>query len=405
VAFSVEQRRYWATRRGNPLWLWPEIEPAAWSVALAQFEQSARAVLTGVAVPPLDGTATAFRLAGYTSGMAPMLGYWSETGLLPESPLNRLFGQQLEANRRRMAHLLDWAKRVAGLMTRAGLDVLVLKGAHTSAYFPDPACRPMSDIDLLVPARQRALADSVLGAAGFECVTNGQLESCWRVKGAPCEPVTMTSLEAADPWTVDLHYSLDVEGPPGARPARLSRFEPFSGMRPWDPLPSAGCLGQPLLLLHLAAHAGSGFQNLTMVRLLELILVIREDCNRGALDWDDFLALGSATGALSFAFPALDLARSLSPADMPDEVVARCRREAPARIRRLTSALTPATAHGIHRRSIREHYAWTQGLPGWLRRLAADLLPDRRSLRRTAAIHRSRASALLSYSAAGRRWP
>jgi hypothetical protein len=405
VAFTVEQRRRWAVRRGNPLWLWPEVEPAAWSAALTQFEQFARAVLTGGAAPVFEGNAAAFGVAGYTSGMGPMLGYWSQAGLLPESPFTQMFVQQLDANRRRMAHLLDWARRVAGLMTDAGLDVLVLKGAHTAAYFPERACRPMSDIDLLVPARQRALADDVLEAAGLERVAARPLESCWRLKGAPCEPATMTALEAADPWTVDLHYSLDVEGPPGARPARLSRLDPFSGMRSWEPSPEAGCLGQPLLLLHLAAHAGSGFQNLTMVRLLELILVIREDRDRALLDWDAFLALGSAAGALGFAFPALHLARSLSPADVPDEVVAQCRRDAPPRIRRLASVLTPATAHRIDRRSVGDHYAWTQGVSGWLRRLAADLMPDPGSLRRTAAIQRARANALLSYSAAGRRWP
>jgi hypothetical protein len=301
VAFTVEQRRHWAVRQGNPLWLWPEVEPAAWSAALTQFEQFARAVLTGGAAPVFEGNAAAFGVAGYTSGMGPMLGYWSQAGLLPESPFTQMFVQQLDANRRRMAHLLDWARRVAGLMTDAGLDVLVLKGAHTAAYFPERACRPMSDIDLLVPARQRALADDVLEAAGLERVAARPLESCWRLKGAPCEPATMTALEAADPWTVDLLFSLDVAAPPGARPARLSRLDPFSGMRSWNPSPGAGCLGQPLLLLHLAAHAGSGFQNLTMVRLLELILVIREDRDRALLDWDAFLALGSAAGARAVA--------------------------------------------------------------------------------------------------------
>jgi hypothetical protein len=168
----------------------------------------------------------------------------------------------------------------------------------------------------------------------------------------------------------------------------------------------AGCLGQPALLLHLAAHAGSGFQNLTLLRLLELLFVIREERNRGALDWDAFLSLGSATGALAFAFPALHLARSLSPADVPQAVVEQCGEDAPAEIRRLTATLTPATAHRIDRRSIREHYAWTQGFGGWVKRLGADLLPDHRSLRRSVAIHRVRANAIFgNYSAAGRRCP
>ena len=403
MGLNLEQRRRWANRNGNPLWLWPEVDRADWSAALVEFEGAIRAILAGDAAPEMTGDPQALRLAAYTSGMGPMLGRWSEAGALPGGPI---FASQLEANRARMKSLLAEAKALADRLVEAGIDVLVLKGAHTASYFPDPGCRPMSDIDLLVPAEQRTTADRSLLEAGFERIADGPLESCWRLEATATEPVTMISVEAGDPWTVDLHYSLDVEGPPGARPAKLSLLRPFSGARTWEGVHGAGCLGQPTLLLHLAAHAGSGFQNLTLLRLLELLLVIREDRKRGALDWDSFLSLGSATGALAFAFPALHLAQSLSPADVPQAVVAQCAHEAPAEIRRLTATLTPATAHRINRRSVREHYAWTQGFGGWVRRLGADLLPDHRSLRRSAAIHRARANAIFAnYSAAGRRCP
>lgn len=403
MGLNLEQRRQWANGNGNPLWLWPEVERADWSAALVEFEFAIRAILAGDAAPEIPGEPQALRLAGYTSGIGPMLGHWSEGGRLASG---QIFTDQLEANRARMVSLLAHAKTISKRLLNAGVDVLVLKGAHTASYFPEVGCRPMSDVDILVRAEQRTAAGQSLLEGGFEKIADGPLESCWRSKGMATEPTSVMSLEADDPWTVDLHYSLDVEGPPGARAAKLSLVSPFSGARAWTRAQGAGCLGQPTLLLHLATHAGSGFQNLTLLRLIELVLVIREDGKRGALDWDAFLSLGSATGALAFAFPALHLARSLSPADVPRAVVERCAQDAPAEIRRLTAALTPATAHRIDRRSVREHYAWTQGFGGWLRRLRADLLPDHRSLRRSAAIHRARANAIFAnYSAAGRRCP
>ena len=359
MGFNLEQRRQWANRNGNPLWLWPEVDRADWTTALVDFEVAIRAILAGDSAQEMADEPPVLKLAAYTSGIGPMLGHWSEAGMLPGNPV---FADQIKANRVRMESLLFQAKTLANRLLDAGVDVLLLKGAHTASYFPEAGCRPMSDIDVLVAVEQRAAADRSLLDAGFVQIADRPLESGWRLLGTALEPATMMSLEADDPWTVDLHYSLDVEGPPGARAAKLSLLRPFSGARAWAPVHGAGCLGQPALLLHLAAHAGSGFQNLTLLRLLELLLVIRKDRKRRALDWDAFLSLGSATGALAFAFPALHLARSLSPRDVPDEVVAQCGRDAPAEIRRLTATLRPATAHRIDRRSVREHYAWTSGV-------------------------------------------
>jgi hypothetical protein len=385
------------------LWLWPEVQITEWSAALEQFESIIRAVLAGKKPKLLQGEEQSLALAGYTSGIGPTLGSWAEARVLPAAPAT--FAQQLAANRARMSGLKAQARQLVSKLTQAGIGVMLLKGAHTAvSYWPEIGCRPMSDIDILIRPDQRQAAEHVLNRSGFERIADRPLESSWRLRGTAAEPVTMLSLEAGDPWSVDLHLSLDVEGPPGARPARLSLLDPFALAQTCDWLPEAVCLGQPLLLIHLAAHIGSGFQNITLARLLELLLVIRADTERSTLDWNSFLTLGKAADALSFAFPALHLARSLSPADVPEEVVAQCALEAPAGIRRLVATMTPASAHGIHRRSVREHYAWTRGISGWLRRLGADLVPDPASLRSTAAIHRARATAILgSYSAAGRR--
>jgi hypothetical protein len=250
----------------------------------------------------------------------------------------------------------------------------------------------MSDIDLLIsPADAEAAAD-VLRGVGYRQAAATSLESTWVHRRASREPVTMTSLEADDPWSIDLHVSLDVRGPPGATPARLSRA--MAATEPCGWLHGANQLRQPMLLLHLAAHAGSGFHNLTLLRLVEIVLVARADVAHGGLRWVEVIELGEATGGLVFAYPVLALARRLSPDDIPHGVVERCARAAPVRVRRVVEGLRPASAHRIDQPTLREHFAWTAGLGGWLRRLGADVMPEPKSLRRSALIQVSRARGL-----------
>jgi hypothetical protein len=135
-------------------------------------------------------------------------------------------------------------------------------------------------------------------------------------------------------------------------------------------------LDQPLLLLHLAAHAGAGWQNLTLLRQVELVLVIRQDLAAGRLSWDAFADLGARTGASSYAYPALALAEKLAPGTIPGAVLDRCAAPAPQAVRRAVERLTPATAQRIDRNSVGEHFMWAEGWRARLRLLASDILPD-----------------------------
>ena len=392
---TLSERKEWALRQGNPLWLWPEIDPHDWQRAMAQIESMCTAVLaSNTAV--LDGQTDAVGLAAYTSGMGPLLGWWLEHGLVsPSTPdLADVCLRQLHANGARMERLLGHARAITSSLASADIEATLLKGAHTAiSCFPAASCRPMADIDILVPPSNAAAAAAVLRANGYREAAHAPLESTWVHADGAGEPNTVVMLEADDPWTVDLHVSLDIPGPPGAPCARLSLAEHLTA--PSLDFPGASRLRQPVLLLHLAAHAGSGFHSLTLLRLVEIVLVARRDRAHGSLCWSEFIELGEATGALAFAFPALDLARRLSPKDIPHSLVDRCAKEAPARIRHVVKQLRPATAHRINRPTMREHFAWTQGAGGWLRRLAADLVHEPGSLSRSAAIHTSRVRGLL----------
>ena len=392
---SLSERKAWALRRGDRLWLWPEVEPREWQIAMAEIERTCAAVLGG-STARLGGAPAPIGLAAFTSGVGPLLGWWIDQGLVSPSSaeVRDICLHQLHANGERMERLLGHAGEITSRFASAGIGVSLLKGAHTApTYFPHASCRPMADIDLLVGSDDGAAACVVLRSSGYREAVRSSIESTWKHVDSAREPRTVLSLEADDPWAVDLHTSLDIPGPPGASRARLSLASHLTS--PSRDLPGARQLRQPVLLMHLSAHAGSGFHSLTLLRLVEIGLVARKDRAYGSLDWDEFLDLGEATGSLAFAYPALDLARRLSPEDIPQPVVERCAKEAPSRIRRLVGQLRPATAHRIHEPTLLEHFAWTRGVGGWLRRLAADLVPEPGSMSTTAAIQASRVRGLV----------
>jgi len=389
---EVRARFTRAKRQGNPVWLWPDIAVEDWRRALATIAQTARDVLSGRPAGSLSAAdADAFGLACYTSGMGPLLGWWQARGLVRAAPdIGRVIDLHWRHNMDRNAHLAAIAADVAERLRGAGIAVALLKGAHTAAaYFPAPGTRPMADIDLLVGPRDLTGADAVLAAAGYVPGRRGERETNWRRAGTPAAPRTLTFLHRDDPWSIDLHHSLDQAVAAGAPPVR------FDGARPLDGRgPSAAPLDQPLLLLHLAVHAGGGLHNLTLLRLVELHFVIRRDGADGGLSWPAFVRTGRAIGALGYAYPALRLCEDLVPGTVPAWVLERCAAAAPARVVRIVARLAPATAQRVERSSIAEHFMWSAGWPGLCRQLAADLVPAR-SWRAAWSIYERRAWQML----------
>jgi len=396
---EVVERFRWARRRGAPAWLWPEVSPRAWREALLQIEFCVRVVLANddAIIPLLDGDPQAIGLAGYTSGVGPLLGLWIETGRLTASPAAAsILALHLSHCRQRAERMQVAGERLIRALATAGVDTVVLKGAHTGpAYFPEHGVRPASDIDLLVNRADLGRAEAVLAAEGYELASRAQRESSWRIVGAAQHPRSLTHVHADEAWTVDLHESLDLFVSAGAPLAELDRLQPMAGRTPWALGPGAFALDQPLLLLHLAVHAGAGLQNLTLLRLVELVLVIRQDEARGVLSWQAFADAGRRASSLGYAYPALCLAGTLAPGLVPQEVLDACAGAAPAGVRRVVASLTPGTAQRIDRTSVAEHFMWTSGLYARARQILADLAPAAGSWAGVWSIYEKRAWRLL----------
>jgi hypothetical protein len=342
----------------------------------------------------LDGSADAVGVAGYTSGMGPLLGYWRETGGLDCSPpVASILDLHLRHNRERMATMARHGAHLSDALSTAGVPHTALKGMDTAyRYFPEPGARPLSDIDLLIAPADEMRAGAVLEAGGFEAglARTNPPERSWRMAGSPTEPRTLCFVHRDDPWTIDLHTSLNRRYAAATPVIRLDEAAKAIQSAPHPLWPGARCLPQPLHLLHLAVHAGCGLENLTMLRLVELALVIRRDFNDEA-SWDALLESAARGGALGPIYPALKLCGDLVPGIVPVEVIHISREAAPLNVRRVVEPLTPAHAQRVLRCSLAERFMWSPSSGTRARQVVQELFPPGSSSPRVLlAIYRTR---------------
>jgi hypothetical protein len=165
------------------------------------------------------------------------------------------------------------------------------------------------------------------------------------------------------------------------------------GTEAWHAVPgNARVLAQPWLTAYLALHASEALQNLTLLRVLELVLVIRRDIG-STLQWAALLDLLADRGALGYAYPALALADRLAPGTVDGGVLEAMRGAAPRRVRAVLARITPATAYRPERVSLEERFMWAVGVADHVRRATRSLWPiaGGGSVRRLARIYRDRA--------------
>jgi hypothetical protein len=365
-------------------WLWPQVEQADWQEALRALAAAAGALLSEKPAPDLRGHPDAFAVAGYTSGLGPLIGYWMGQGLVSSGPREAaVFELQLRHNRLRVQRLRNAALDAVHLLRDAGIETTVLKGMHTAFdHFPEPGTRPCSDIDLLVPGDRFGAAGEAMQRNGYVPGRTGQtpIQREWRRPDAPGQVRSLSLVHAEDPWAIDLQGSLDRSFAPGNL-ARLQALADRSPRGPWSQDSAAAVLTQPLLIIHLACHASNGLQSLNLLRLVEIVLVLR----REPPDWRALVEAAASVGALGFLYPAFRLAEDLVPGTIDDRVLAACAADAPARVRAVIADHDLASIHRIARRSWRESLMWC---PTRRSRLAALLLPG--GARTAAAFYRRR---------------
>jgi hypothetical protein len=376
VAVNARARAF--KRSGDPADLWPGVGEQGRLAALAAIETCIASVFRGhTARPALEGDAEAIGIAGLTSGTGPVLGLWAEAGRIAVSAeTNVVLSRHLAHGRARAQRLERGLGDALDALARDRVAVTVLKGMHTARrYYSDPGVRPMSDIDLLVRPEFRRAAERALERAGWR---RGERQrrpyKCdWRPPGVDPRARSVTYVHTFDPWSVELHESLDRIMAPG-RQARLP-------VRPGDDEAwmIAGhpvrVLAPALLVAHLAVHAAEESHRARLMRVVELVLVCREERARGRLVWSEMGALLSATGTGGFAYPALAFAERLVPGTVDTAVLAACAAAAGPRVRAFIEADSPADRTALERVPLAEKFMWSRGPMDHARRFAAMLWP------------------------------
>lgn len=401
---EVRQRFAWARRKGHPRYLWPDVPIPTWRAALQRLEQVTGYVLSGdpASLEVTSGIQLrALGIAAFTSGLAGILGVWIERGdVNADDDVAALFRLHLRHARERAERAAIELVRVVDVLSAAGLGVLAVKSSHTSrVYFPEPAARTAADIDVVLLSRDGCeaaddapkAAERALEAAGYVLTHRiwKHPHTEWLCPGSNPLPRSLELFHADSPYKVEVHRSLDrnyvVRGIEWGAIDSYLRVEPrlAAGVR---------VLREPLLLCHQLTHASRGLEHLTLIRLLEIALIVRADTALGQLDWAEILALLEAREAIALAWPALELTERLVPGTVPEDVLARARLEAHPALHRVIDDLRPADAQRPDVLSLVERFMWCSRPSHYVRRAMHSALPWSavRSPRRIANVYRDR---------------
>jgi hypothetical protein len=375
---DARSRRWLSTN--DPAALWPDLDVSALPAAALGIERAVARILDGrpASLGAADGAdADVVGIAALLSGTGPLLGYWTEQGRLDVAPpLERLLTRHIEHGRVRISRIRREIEPALDALVRAGAAPAILKGFHTShVYFPEPATRPLADVDVYVEPRSIARAQRALRSVGFHGgESSGRCKTDWYAPGDRGHPRSFEFWHALSPWKLELHTAVDF-GTLLRHGVQLDRA--LAVNESWDALGlQLRVMPQPLLFVALAAHASCELKASRLIRLVELIYVIRRDSASGALDWAAAVDLIERTGATRFVYPALTLVEQLAPGTVQPALLTLARRRSTRIARGVVRDLTPATPLLEQRVSFAERLMWETGVAGIARRLVEMLLPE-----------------------------
>lgn len=354
---------------GDPADLWPGLGERARVAAARELERITRQVLSGRSAQVSgDFDAYALGVAGHTTGMGPVVGRWIEDGRVTAGEDAALvFARHLDHGRRRAARIEREVLPAIDALLERRIPVVALKGFHTSrAYFDEPGMRRISDVDLLVPPSRVADAEKALASVGFEAQgpAHRPYKRDWIGPGVDRRFFSVEYADARSSWALELHASLDRVYNAGTA-ARLDSERDRT-----TPLIVAGrtlaALQPELLFIYLACHASQELESMRLLRVFELIRVIRDGSH--PLDWARVRLLLEATGAGAFVYPACSLVNDLVPDAVDARVIDAARAASTWAARHAVPRLAPAGG-SLDERGILRQLMWTRGVRAILQRL------------------------------------
>jgi len=352
-----------------------------------------------------DRGARAVGIAALLTGVGPLLGAWLTRGELDaDPPIARVLERHLAHARAREARIRAVVRPVLERMERAGLEPGVIKGFHTAhSYFPEPGARPFADVDVVVPPAAIPEAERLLLGAGFvpEGRTGGiGYKREWLPPEGRGDVWSYEIWHARSRWKLDLHDGLNFDQV--QRNVRTLQTPRFTDVLQMDGMTLRTADANELIAL-LATHASTELYSQRLLRLVELVLVVRRATTLGTLDWTAVESSLAERDALRFAYPMLTLAERLAPGTVNRELLAHLSRATTPRARAVTSALSPTAPILDSGFSLRHRLIWAQGARATLRWAWSMIAPlDGASRRDQLRTYRHRAMRLLRLGGARR---
>lgn len=384
-----------ALARRNAAFLLSHDPRDLWPGADLRAIQSAATAIGGVARRILDGsraelisegfTAREVSIAGLVTGVGPLLGFWCERGVLAvDDAIGRVLTTHLRHGRGRANRIQTAMRGLVGELNARGVTPGVIKGFHTArAYFPEPGTRPFFDVDLIVRPGEIAVVREVMRAQGFR-EGDGHSRPYKRTWDAPDNDGRIRSYDywhAGNDWNVEVYdaVSFDYLNGQGTRLRELATLE-----MTWHS-PDGVCrvAAEPQVIALLAVHASGELYSSRLLRLVEMVFVIRADAERGSLDWRGVADFLDATRATRFAYPALRLVDQLVPGVVDASLLRASEVASTNRTRRVVAGFTPTSPVLQLHTSMSQRMMWARGWRGVARQVWSFVTPFKGASART----------------------
>ena len=213
---------------------------------------------------------------------------------------------------KRNTRLFRELRTVLGCLRDAGIPVVVLKGAFLAeVVYGDVALRTMCDVDLMVPRTELPRAQAVLLDLGGIRVRPTGNELFWQEHHHP-PPIVLRR------FSIELHWTItEPTGPVTVDTAGL-----------WNRVCPATVAGVQVLalapedqLLHLCLHFCRGNRLIGLRSFCDIAQTIR--IYRSEMNWQQATDIAHEWHAAKYVGLALHLARSMSGAEVPEDVLER----------------------------------------------------------------------------------
>lgn len=287
-----------------------------------------------------DAEWAAARYAALVHGIAPLLADRLAHGAAwaaLDPGLRGYLAEQRALNGRRLALIRADLAAILAAAADAGVAALPLKGAVLAEhYYPDPALRPMADLDLLVRPEELPRLDAAMARLGFAVAEETPRHRGYQ-RGAP----TVASWDGEhpdNPRGVEVHtavgehlraISYDITAAMWAGATRAA----YAGAPGLAPTPAA-------LLHHLLIHTCHNMVNrrLRLVQLYDLTLVAPR---LGPTDWEGLARSATRAGEARLLYAPLALAGRVFGPLAPQATLAALAHGTPAALRALIDRATP----------------------------------------------------------------